>query len=407
MRTLFRRGVCLLLLLGTGGAAADWSNPEPFRRDRVEGREFDYNAESFLHRFSFEPKPALGRGSPLPRDGLFGLAGSSRSNELYVDMRAQATLETESPLFFGYRFHRTEDFDGRYDENLVGFGAHVGPFRVSVWGDVVGAKEDIDIHGELLWLPSAGNHLRFTLVAPDAVYNSKQGEGEYLRKPYTYYLDGQWQVLDDLRLYGFINHNDHMRWRENTREFTLRDRQHSAGVGVDLRLNRYWSASVELEGLYGVRRRDGLAGPDEADQRLRRSFGLATVELRQWLRDDLQAWYGARYLHFDETDRRPRDAEEHVRYERRETMVYGGVRYRWTDAVSFAPGIFVNYADNTERYPDVPGESDSDRGIYAKLTPSVELLVDRRRGGYITLNPSVRLHRAAFGGGNIQAYLPF
>ncbi len=407
MQALVRCGVCAMLLLGTGSAAADWTNPEPFRRDRVDGREFDYNAESFLHRFSFQPKPALGRGNPVMQDGLYGVAGSSRSDELYVQMWAQATLETETPLFFGYRFRRTEDFDGRFDHNLVGFGAHVGPFRVSLWGDVVGAKEDIDLHGEVLWQPGAGNHLRFTLVAPDAVYNSKQSDGEYLRKPYTYHLDGQWEVAEDLRLYGFVNHNDHMRWREDDRGFRLSDRQHSAGVGMDLQLNRTWSASVELEGLYGVRRRDGVAGPDEADQRLRRNFGLVTVELRQWLRDDLQAWYGARYLRLDETDRRPRDAEEFVERERRETMVYGGVRYRWTDVISFAPGVFVNYADNEERYPGDPGEDDSDRGIYAKLTPSVELLVDRRTGGYIAINPTARLHRAAFGGGNIQVYLPF
>ncbi len=407
MAVFWRSSICCLLLVSCGGAAASWTAPEPFRRDRVEGREFDYNAESFLHRFSFEPKPALQGHPGRHTDGLRGLVGSTRSTELYVDMDARMTVDFDTPAFAGYQFRRREDFDGRYDANLFGMGLHVGELRFSVWGDVLGAKENADVHGELLWAPSAGNHVRLTLVAPDAWYNSKQGDGRYERQPYTYYVEGRWQVLDPLQLYGFVNHNAPTRLREEVQGFRFRDRQDSAGLGFDLQLSEILALGVEVEGLYGTRRRDGLDGPEPADQRQRRQFGLATVELRQWLRDDLKAWYGLRYLHFDERNRQPEAEDGGEILERRESMVYGGVRWRWREQITLAPGVFVNYVDNTERHPADPSRDDGDRGFYGKLTPAVEVLVDRRRGGTLTFNPSVRLHRAAFGGGNIQVNLPF
>ena len=407
MSVSWRRFVCGALLLSCGSAAASWNAPEPFRRDRVDGRDFDYNAESFLHRFSFEPKPALGGHRGHQTDGLRGWAGSTRSNELYVEMDAGMTIEFDAPAFAAYQFRRREDFDGRYDANLFGMGLFLGEFRFSVWGDVLGAKEDVDIHSELLWSPSAGNHVRFTLVSPDTWFNSKQGDGEYERQPYTYHVEGRWQALDDLQLYGFINHNNPVRLREDVQGFRFRDRQDSAGLGFDLRLGPELALGVEVEGLYGTRRRDGLDEPEAADQRQRRQFGLATMELRQWLRDDLKAWYGLRYLHFDERNRQPRAEDGGEILERRESLVYGGVRWRWREQITLAPGVFVNYVDNTERYPGDPEQDDGDRGVYGKLTPAVEVLVDRRTGGTITFNPSVRLHRAAFGGGNIQVDLPF
>ncbi len=399
--------LCGALVLATGQATAAWTAPEPFRRDRIEGRDFDYNAESFLHRFSFQPKPALG-APRVPRvDGLRGWAGSSRSDELFVEMDAQVTLDFDTPAFAGYRFRRREDFDGHFDANLFGIGFQVGDFRFSVWGDVVAAKEDIDVHGELLWAPGTRGHLRLTLVAPDAWYNSKQDDGRYERQPYTYHVEGGWLLTDDLRLYGFINHNNRLRLREHAQGFRFTDAQQSAGVGLDVQLSETLALGAELEGLYGTRRRDGLAGPEEEDQRQRRQFGLATLELRHWLQHDLQAWYGLRYLHFDERDRQPRSDDGGRILERRESMAYGGVRWRWREQITLAPGVLVNYVDNREYHPAAPGEVDTDRGFYGKLTPAVEVLVDRRRGGTVSFNPTLRLHRAAFGGGNIQVNLPF
>jgi hypothetical protein len=92
------------------------------------------------------------------------------------------------------------------------------------------------------------------------------------------------------------------------------------------------------------------------------------------------------------------------RRERIERMVYTGVTWHLSDTLRFAPGVFVNQADIRKREN---GEDDDEEGVYGKLTLPLQITVDRSTGGYVTLNLAVRLHRAAFGGGNIQVYLPF
>ncbi|WP_290650809.1 hypothetical protein, partial [Aquisalimonas sp.] len=83
---------------------------------------------------------------------------------------------------------------------------------------------------------------------------------------------------------------------------------------------------------------------------------------------------------------------------------YGGVTWRFNERMQFAPGVFLNYADIRKRED---GEVDDARGLYSKLTLPLQITVDQARGGHITLNPTARLHRIAFGGGNVQVYLPF
>ncbi|MEX0729577.1 MAG: hypothetical protein WED00_03350 [Aquisalimonadaceae bacterium] len=397
----------LFCLLIAGDLAADWHDPQPFRRDRLDGRQFEYNAESFLHRFSFEAKPALGYSRRVSREGLRGTAGSTRSSELYVNMEARARFDMDGPAFAEYRFRRFEDFDGRYDSNLIGVGAEYGDWRATLRGDVVGAKEDIDLQYELRWGNGAGSHIRAVLVQVDAMYNSKQGEGGYERYPFTGYLEGVWLAPGNVAVYGFINSNRPTRLSEAERDFRLRDEQHAVGVGMDVPMGRNWAVGLELEGLYGVRRRDGYAAPGMNDQRLRRRFGAGTLELRQTVRQDLSAWYGVRYLRLVEDDRRPGDPDAWNRASRRETMIYGGVRWQWRERVALSPGVFLNHVDNRERFPFAADQNDRERGFYGKLAPAVELLVNRRTGGTISINPTVRLHRLAFGGGNIQADFPF
>lgn len=395
---------CIML---SGQAAAEWYGPQPFRQDRLNGRSLEYNAESFLHRFSFEPKPAIGIDARAREEGLYVAAGSTRSNELYVNMRAHAELDMDGPAFAEYRFRRFEDLDGIYDSNLVGVGAAFGDWRASVLGDVVATKEDVDLHYELQWANGRGSRLRAVLVQVDPLYNTKQGEGAYERYPVTAYLEGAWRTPGNVTVYGFLNANLPTRLRNAAEQFRLRDRQYSAGLGFDMPLSRNWELALELEGLTGLRRREGHDGLSAEDQHLRRRSAVGTLELRQFVRDDLSAWYGVRHRYLDERDRRPEAPDAWHRSTRRETMVYAGVRWQWRPRVAFRPGVFLNVVDNQARYPFDPGNSDEASGFYGKLAPAVEFLVNRRTGGTITVNPTLRLHRAAFGGGNIQASFPF
>ncbi len=400
-------GLLLLILPVHDVAALDWTDPEPFRRDRLSGREFDYNAESFLHRFSFEPKPALGGFRTLDSNGISTVAGSTRSRELYVRTDAQLELPLDGPAFAGYRFRRDEDFDGRFDQNLVGGGARVNGWQASVWGDVVGAKEDVDVHADLRWQGRQGNRIRAGIVAVDAFFNSKQRDGRYREYPYTYFLSGRWRATENLAFYGFSNVNAPVRLEMSTTGLRSDDEQYSGGVGVDLTVAPAVSASVELEGLYGLREQRALEGEVATEQRLRRSHVAVTAELRQRWDGGYRRWIGLRLLHFAENDRRPAAVTETVERERREYTLYGGQRWALGARTTFAPGVFLAFHDITEEYPDDSDSDGRDVGFYGKFTPALELVVNERTGGVVTLNPTVRLHRAAFGGGNVQVHLPF
>ncbi len=394
-------GACAFMVAAE--LAADWREAEPFRRDAIEGRQFDYNAESFLHRFTFEPGPALGQGGRPARDGIFGTAGSSRSDELYTRQDVQVTAGTDGPAHFRYRYRRYEDFDGRYDRNLVGVGARLNhEWLATLYGDVEGAKENIDVQTELAWADDAGNRFRAALVAPDVAFDGKQDDAVYERQPYTYYLEGA-RRIDAATVYGFANYNDYLRLRDTAREFTYRYDQARAGLGVDVPLTDRLEGSVEAEGLYTTRRLDDRGGEFE-DSRLRRRHGQITAELRHDYRADLDLWGGARYFRLSERDRRPADDDRLDRQERIERMIYAGVTWHLSDNLRFAPGVFLNHADIRERED---GEDDDEDGLYGKLTLPLQITVDGNTGGHVTLNPTARLHRAAFGGGNVQVYLPF
>lgn len=387
-------------------AAADWREPQPFRRDAVEGRQFDYNAESFLHRFTFEPAPGLRPGARPVSDGIYGTAGSTRSDELYTRQEIQLTADFDGPAYFRYRYRRFEDFDGRYDSNLIGVGSELGRgsgITATLYGDVEGAKENVDLHGELAWDSGDGHHLRAVIVAPDFIFNDKQGDAEYGRYPFTYYLAGGYRLGDAL-LYGFANYNDNTRLHDHVEDFTYHYQQARAGLGVEVPFADAWEIGLEVEGLYTTRELNDRGGDVHPEQRLRRRHNQVTAELRHDFSADTAIWGGVRYFRLVERERRPDDGTRVDRQDRLERMTYIGVTRRLSERLQFAPGVFVNHADIRERED---GERDDERGYYAKLTLPLQVTVNQSTGGYISVNPTARLHRAAFGGGNVQVYLPF
>ncbi|WP_290650044.1 hypothetical protein, partial [Aquisalimonas sp.] len=318
--------------------AADWWEPQPFRQAAIDGRQFSYNAESFLHRFTFEPAPALGsRGWPLP-DGIFGTGGSTRSDELYTRQQIQLTADFDGSGYFRYRFRRFEDFDGRYDSNLVGFGATLANgWMASLYGDVEGAKETIDVRFDLAWGDGAGNRFHAAIVAPDTLFNDKQREARFDRQPYTFYVAGA-RRLGNAVAYGFANYNDPVRLNDNVRDFSYRYEQGRGGVGLDVPIAPRWESSVEVEGLYTTRRLDDRGGEEVPDQRLRRRHNQVTGELRHGYGPATDLWGGVRYFRLMERDRGAA-GDPLDRHERRERMVYGGVTWRFNERMQFAPGV--------------------------------------------------------------------
>lgn len=383
-----------------------FADPRPFRLDDAQtGRDFDYNSESFLHRFTYRPLAPPRTGLAEDREGLYGSAGSTKSNELYAVMQLQKSLPLDNAYFLRYRFLRDEDFDGRYDRNLLGVGRDFAQDWSFIFsGDVQGDKARIDMEAELSWRGN-GSHARFALVAPDALFNDKQREAQYSREPYTGFVDLRWQVRSDASVWTFINHNTPTRMHNESQDQRFHYRQTAAGVGVDSLLGRHWQLSAWLEGETSRRQHATLSGATES-ARLNRRYRELGAQLSRRLTTDLEGWTGARLLRFDETGRHTPDVLDEQQTQREEALFYVGFSWDLAPAYRFHPGLYLNFIDNTEIHPAAPERDRHEDGFEGKLALPLELTVHRASGATLTINPTLRLHRLAFGGGNIQARIP-
>lgn len=384
-----------------------YADPRPFRMgDALAGRDIHYNDVSFLHRISFMPLMPPASGLAEDREGLYGSAGSTRSNELYTLMQLQKTMPLDAGWFLRYRFQRDEDFDGRYDRNLIGAGRNFGErWSASFSGDIEGDKSRIDLEAELNWRDETGSHARFALVAPDYLFNDKQKEAQFIRQPYTGFADLRWQWSPTVALLAFLNYNTDTRLRNELLDLDFHYRQWTAGVGVDGDLGD-WRLRAWLEGEHGRRRHESLADTFASTRFSRRHHELG-AELGRDLGAGLSGRAGVRWLRFEENGRLGGDPLDEMRLRREETMLYAGVSWRLGARYRFHPMIYLNFIDNDERFPADPARNRDDKGFVGKLGLPLEILVHEASGATLTFNPTLYLHRLAFGGGNLQAHIPF
>ena len=406
--------IWLLLLLAASVQAQSllrpmgYADPRPFRMDdAIAGRDIHYNDVSFLHRFSFMPIAPPASGLAEDREGLYGSAGSTRSNELYALMELQKTMPLDNDWFLRYRFQRSEDFDGRYDRNLLTVGRRLGErWSVGFSGDVEGDKSRVDLEADVQWRDAAGSHARMVLVAPDYLFNDKQREARFERQPYTLFADVRAQWTPDIALHAFVNHNTATRLRNALADLDLYYRQTAAGFAMDAALGAGWELSLWLEGERGRRRHESLSGAVEPTRFARRYWEVG-AELGHDLARDLAGRYGARVLRFEEDGRHGGDLADEMRLRREEVMVYAGVSWHINPRYRFHPMVYLDFIDNTELFPNAAARNGVDDGFVGKLGLPLEVLVHEASGATLTLNPTIYLHRLAFGGGNLQANIPF
>jgi hypothetical protein len=410
MRSIF----CILLSIGSisGPLFAQLLHPyepTPFRRDQLKGRPFLYDSTSFLHRLSYQPMPYLGRLRPVPDKVLQGTAGSISRDKFYVKLEATAHIPLEGPLYSGYRFRRDEDFDGRFDWNLIGLGLELGQWRLSVWGDVVAEKDAIDTHWDVEWRDERQNMFRFVWVMPDMIFNRKNEDAVYEPRPYTVFLRGERWVTKRMALKGFIQINNRTELRDTPAGYLRANQQTSGGGSVEFKITDDVEIEFYLEGLSGDRSRQGLEEPGLRDFEFDRDYRGTTAELRWKTSGGFLQWMGIRQVTYEEEwVGLNTDAFDSLE-DRRETTVYWGREYPLTERLSFVPAVFLAYQEIDQLGVRTGGgeEGWSTAGFYGKAAPALRWELDSRNGAHLTLLVSTYLHRAAFGGGNVQIVFPF
>jgi hypothetical protein len=407
-----RRTLLLLCLAGAGPTAADvWTEPNPFRREAlIEGRDFTYNREAFLQRLSYRHRSRL---PTTDRDGVRGTGGSVTGDQLYLDIHAQKTLRFDDGRHgVVLRMQRFEDFDGRFDRQIVGFQRRLGShWRVALAGDVQGSKGESDVQLEAGWQHDGERLLRLVYVRPELFLNDKGDSSVSFRKePQTLFLHYRQAAGEGGFAEIAVNHSP---------EAVVVDQSaglEAAGGSTRAMAQLRWPTTLPLPGrdaALGLRMEledanrkfdwdaPPAAGADEFRRRMR-SVDLA-LELSglRWaptigyhgFRLEEDGWFGTARATTGEVRR-----TEHLGYAG--LRLQTGARHRWE------PTLLFGHVDASRRFDQLLGENRDESEWVGKLAVPWRYLVDEEANAVLSVNLTLRLHEARFGGGNIQLHWP-
>lgn len=376
--------------------------PLPFRQDRVlQGRDLFYNDESFLHRASFA-LPERVTATPVPPDHMEGTGGSSRTDELFLDLGIQATRSLNRHLDFQYRFRRTEDFDGRYDRNLLGFGAQPHEhWDLRFMADVTGDKSRTDLQPEVSWQHPNGHAFRAALVFTDAMFNDKQSLNAYRQKPVTGFFAARWRISSHHQLKGYLDVTPDTVLEARDRNRLFRNEAARGGIAWD------WTTPADVHWRWLV---EGQAV--DREQRALDGGPLQTMSRRAW-RSRLEIsipdssgseWRaGAQALSLEE--RGAFIGNNQQLSDQREAMVFAGFNRHLSGAWRFRPTLYISMSDGeSNRITNTEPTNEDD--VNDKLALPFEWQPQGSEGARITLNPTLHLAQPGFGGGNLQVSIP-
>lgn len=393
--------ISILLLLASTRLPAmiedSWSEPQPVRRAAwLEGRDFIYNSESFLHRLSYRHI----QDTPGPAEaGVRGTAGSTRSAEFFTDIALRVNLPFDNrKQAFHLAMYRQEDFDGRFDRQLVGISHQLtDTWQLRVQSDVRADKAESDI-----WFEAIQNRgpwrLRLVTILPDAYFNSKSAlDDEYLTKPRSYYWQAQWQGDQTIASIS-VNHSPLAIFQDSVSSILVTNRQtrghallgHSAGP-LTFRLQAAAETTWrEFEYSRGL------------DEFVRRMHSLDTSVTHEDLA--LQPELGLYHLRLQEDGRLSATGPSGYR-SRDEVMAYLGLSIRQSPRSHWQPTLYLSRSSLRRRLMD-DGSPDRDERHWLGKINIPWRYEAAANGATLTVAFSVRLHKAAFGGGNVQLHWP-
>jgi hypothetical protein len=399
------RWLVLVIAVASADAIADvWTEPNPWRREALlEGRDFNYSREAFLHRESYRHRS---NDPPTDADGVRGTAGSVTGDELYTDIHLQKTFWADDErLGFFVRMQRFEDFDGYFDRQIVGVAARLGSaWQVALAGDVKGSKAETDVQLEARWQPDDDRLLRLVYVAPELFFNDKDGAGEYDKQPHTAFLHYRHNFGGGSVAELALNHSPRAVFDTEDGSLRADGRQTRLMARGEVPVGaQRLGARLELD---RTRRRfDWTENPASGAESFRRDMVAATL-----------------YAAFDEVPFNPTVGVRHFslkedgwfgsgiastgRVRRDELIGYAGVVIPATARQRWEPTVYVDRHDVSRRFFDVTGRDSERDGWAAKLAVPWRYLVSESNDAVLTVSLTFRLHTTNFGGGNIQLHWP-
>jgi len=401
--------MALAFLMPSAGAAdTTWQDPHPMRLQAIsEGREFTYNAESFLHRYSYRNLP----GAPAPgEDGLYGTGGSITGDQLYVEINLQKTLHFDNDRYaIQARMQRREDFDGRFDRQLVGVWRRFGEqWQAGFLADITADKGAVDFQLEANWRPDEQRQLRLAVIQTDRLYNNKSNSGNKFQKSPTTFFAHYLQRSTGLGSLEFsVNYSPRADYDDRELGYAVEAEQVRLMGAAVVPLGAAWHGGLRLE-LEQSRRDYALLDqrqPIVADDFRRDSWHLiasATLGEHRW-----QPEFGLRYFELDEQGWFGTGLASSGSNRRDEWGLFASMQIATGERHWLAPSVHLQQVDFQRQFAQRPLDERDQSEVVGKLTLPWRVLINAENRAVLTFNPTFRLHRFAFGGGNVQLHWPF
>lgn len=390
-------------LLPTTSAATDLNHlPQPWRQQAVvPGPEEIPDVERYLHELTFEyhqPAPsAIG-------NGIRGTGGSVGSRRLYLDFRFRQDFGfNENQQGFLLDIQRSEDFDGSYDRQLVGF-RHQLTEATEVWlqGDVFADKSRSDVYLSGRHTFDDESWLHGSWILPDLYFNEKTVSDDAFVDPAQSFFV-QWYQPGKQPQSGTtasITYSPPSTF--NSREESLVvENETVRGALTHQRRSGHWNLRMTLSGEY-TRRDYSL---DELADNIPTSRDHIRVETTAtYSNHRLRPGIGLHYFYLRELGYTGRGLDEIADVRRREPTLSGRFRLPLTPAVTLTPAIYLSVPDIEQSYSR--SDDEDHHGFTGKFSLPFEILLSREENAILTLAPTFYLHKAAFGGGNLQLLWP-
>lgn len=401
-------GATLLLscALTPASLASTTHLPQPWRQDAVvQGRDETYNAERFLHELTFDHLQVI----PAATDnGIRGTGGSVSSRRLYLDFRFRNDFGFNHDRHgFLLDIQRSEDLDGAYQRQLVGF-RHNLTDRTELWiqGDVFSDKSESDVYFSARRYLNGNSWIHGSWILPDTYFNDKTDSGDkFIRKPQSFFL--QWHQANEattptLGTTASLTVSPESEFLSRTENLQVENKSLKAALTHRFRQDS-WHWHMEISG-ERTRRDYWLLG---ADAPIPSDFSRDQIKLDSRVTDTGRRYHpylGLSYLDLDEQGFFGRSLDDTGSVRRREPTVYGGLSLPLSLRTTLSPGLYLSVPDIRQTFTE--NRDRRHHGFTGKLTLPFETIISERDRAVLTLNPTFFLHKFGFGGGNLQLHWP-
>ncbi len=379
----------------------------PFRGDEIDLRE-PRGSEEFLDIFSYRQPFAWEEQWDRSAMKLRATAGSTATDEFWIDQRLHFAYDLAQRLRFWARALDVEDFDGGYRRFELGVDAEAFPWLwFGVYGEALSEKGEDDLGMRLIIPRVLGQRVTLGLELPDLLMNRKGGDlnRRYSRYGRSYYVDVEGRLGSRVAWHWGVRGNAPLELEDEDRLLDFRYGQvsaygrlradvterltcvlYAAGEGAD-KDYRPWSGSTF-----------------EREDFLRRAY-QGRAEVRYAAAPAITPYGGVRVFRLQEKQRFLDEDWPTDLYRHREYLGYVGTELALTRHAVFRPEVIAGHLDRVIRAAEPGGPDRTSHRWLGKLCLPLDVRFAGNAG--VIANVTLDLDEMKFGGGMLSLQMTY